>query len=268
MPQTNETLKSEEAAISGIRAVVLAGGKGTRLAPYTTIFPKPLIPIGEYAIVELILRQLISQGVCDVTLTLGHMAESIKAYFMQRPGLTSQFCLSFTQEEKPTGTAGSLAGVPGLDETFLVLNGDVLTTLDYRNLVRFHREQNAALTIAMHRHRVKIDLGVLQVDARYRIIDYREKPEAEHLISMGIYVYEPRVMKFIEPDVYLDVPRLVQRLLEVGETVVGYPNDARWLDIGRPEDYQQALREFEEHQQEFCVGFSIPRCPDFSLPGS
>src|SRR5438105_619263 len=136
---------------SGLKTVVLAGGRGTRLAPYTTIFPKPLVPIGEYPILEIILRQLIAQGFCDVTLTLGHMAELIKAYFMQRPSLTSHLRLSYTQEERPTGTAGSLACVGGLDRTFLVMNGDVLTTLDYRQLVRFHLEQKSALTIAMHR---------------------------------------------------------------------------------------------------------------------
>src|SRR5438270_12445594 len=131
MTHSKKELKLNRPAGSGIKTVVLAGGKGTRLAPYTTVFPKPLIPIGEHPLVELILRQLIAQGFCDVTLTLGHMAELIKAYFMQRPGLTSRLCLSYTQEEKPTGTAGSLASVPGLDKTFLVMNGDVLTTLDY-----------------------------------------------------------------------------------------------------------------------------------------
>ena len=250
MTQTKDKPLLQRPTFSGIRTVVLAGGRGTRLAPYTTIFPKPLVPVGEYPIIELILRQLIAQGFCDVTLTLGHMAELIKAYFMQRPGLTSRLRLSYTQEERPTGTAGSLACVPGLDQAFLVMNGDVLTTLDYRQLVQFHREQRAALTIAMHRHRVKIDLGVLQVDA-------------QHLISMGIYVYEPHVLKYIDANVYLDFPSLVLKLLNAGERVMGYPSDARWLDIGQPEDYHRALKEFEEHKEEYCANFSIAQDDDF-----
>lgn len=253
---------------AGVKTVVLAGGRGTRLAPYTTVFPKPLVPIGDYPILELILRQLIAQGFTDVTVTLGHLAELIKAYFQQRPSLTSQLCLSYAQEETPTGTAGSLAAVPGLDRTFLVMNGDVLTTLDYRELLRFHRENGAALTIAMHRHRVKIDLGVLQIDKENRIVGYREKPEEDHLISMGIYIYEPHVLEYIEPNVYLDFPSLVHKLLAAGESVLGYPNDARWLDIGRPEDYRQALMEFEAHREEFCANFSIADSGILSIPAA
>jgi NDP-sugar pyrophosphorylase family protein len=255
MPHKPTIKDRDPGSCAAIKAVILAGGRGTRLAPYTTLLPKPLVPIGGYAIVEIILRQLIAQGFADVTLTLGHMADLITDYFEDRPTLTQQLRLSCTREERPTGTAGSLARVPDLDRTFLVLNGDLLTTLDYRKLVRFHQEQNAALTIAMHRHRVKIDLGVLRVDANNRVAEYLEKPEAEHLVSMGIYVYEPHVLRYIAPDTYLDLPALVQKLIAAGESVAGYETDARWLDIGCPAHYEHAMQEFELHRSEFCANF-------------
>jgi NDP-mannose synthase len=240
-----------------MKAVILAGGKGTRLAPYTTVFPKPLVPIGRHPILEILLRQLHAQGVDDVTLTVGYLGELIRAYFAQRPKLTSTLKLSYVSELSPTGTAGSLASVAGLDETFLVMNGDVLTTLSFQDLVRHHRERGAALTIALHRKKVKIDLGVLTTDDRGDIVDYREKPEFDYSVSMGIYVYEPRVLRFIAPGEYLDFPDLVLRLIAAGERVAGYRSDDIWLDIGRHDDYARATEEFELHRDQFCRGFEF-----------
>ncbi len=234
-----------------MKAVILAGGRGTRLAPYTTVFPKPLVPVGEYPIIEILVRQLIAQEITDITLSVGYLAELLKAYFQQRPSLTEKLSLSYVMEEKPTGTAGSLAQVEGLDETFLVMNGDLLTTLDFRKLIEHHRAHDAALTIAMHKKHIKIDLGVLVTDDEFNITDYREKPEMDYLVSMGIYVYEPKVLNYIEKDAYLDFPTLALKLVAAGEKVVGYPSDDRWLDIGRHEDYQLATEEFEANRIEF-----------------
>src|SRR5947209_16226303 len=147
-----------------MKAVILARGKGRRLAPYTTVFPKPLVPIGDYPILEILVRQLAAQSIRTITLSVGHLAELIRAYFLQHPSLLEQIALSYVQEEHPSGTAGSLSLVPDLDETFLVMNGDVLTTLDFQALVAYHREQGAALTIATQQKQVKIDLGVLLCD--------------------------------------------------------------------------------------------------------
>lgn len=238
-----------------MKAVILSGGRGTRLAPYTTVFPKPLVPIGDYPILEILIRQLLAQGISDITLTVGYLAELIRAYFLQRPSLTEKLKLSFVTEDKPTGTAGSLALVPGLDETFLAMNGDVLTTLSFQKLVEHHKEQGAALTIAIHRKHVKIDLGVLTTDETGRVTDYREKPDLDYVVSMGIYVYEPRVLQYIEKNRYLDFPDLVHKLLDAGERVVGYHSQDIWLDIGRQEDYQLAVKEFEDHREEFCANF-------------
>ncbi|TNC94015.1 MAG: nucleotidyl transferase [Stygiobacter sp.] len=228
-----------------MKAVILAGGKGTRLAPYTAVFPKPLVPIGHQPILEIILKQLVHYGFNDVTLTTGYLAELIKAYFAnidtRIPGLT----LNYVYEDKPTGTAGSLASVPGLTEPFLVMNGDVLTSLDYRALVDQHLARGAVLTIALHNRVVKTDFGVVECDDDGLITGYREKPENSYLVSMGVYVYSPRVLDYIERDSYLDLPTLVLRLLEAKEKVVGIPVDAYWLDIGRHDDYGQAQEEFE-----------------------
>jgi NDP-sugar pyrophosphorylase family protein len=236
---------------AGLRAVILAGGKGTRLMPFTITFPKPLVPLGDRPVLEVLLRRLLRFGVSDVTLTLGHLAELIKAYFGHRHDLAERLTLRYVEEDHPTGTAGSLASVPGLDRTFLVMNGDLLTNLDFDALVRFHRERQALLTIATHTREVKIDLGVLQYDGDYRITGYLEKPTTKYSVSMGVYVYEPAVLDFIPRGGYLDLPDLVLRLLGRGERVCAYPADCLWLDIGRPDDYARAQQLFAEQKEAF-----------------
>src|SRR5262249_2090262 len=157
-----------------------------------------------------------------------------------------QATLRYVDEEEPTGTAGSLASVEGLDQTFLVMNGDLLTDLDFDELVSFHRRERAALTIATHRRSVKIDFGVLKADEKKQVIGYREKPELSYDVSMGIYVYEPRVLRFIAPGAYLDFPDLVLKLISAGEKVCAMPSDCLWLDIGRPDDYARAQEIYAE----------------------
>jgi NDP-sugar pyrophosphorylase family protein len=236
---------------AGLRAVILAGGKGTRLMPFTITFPKPLVPLGDSPVLEVLLRRLLRFGITDVTLTLGHLAELIKAYLVHHRTLTRQIKLAFVEEEQPTGTAGSLALVPGLERTFLVMNGDLLTNIDLHALVRFHLERGALLTIATHTREVKIDLGVLEYDENQQITAYREKPTNRYQVSMGIYVYEPAVLKHIEPGRYLDFPELVLRLLAQGERVCAYPADCLWLDIGRPDDYARAQQLFADKREDF-----------------
>jgi NDP-sugar pyrophosphorylase family protein len=237
-----------------MKAVILAGGKGTRLAPYTSVLPKPLVPVGEMPILEIVVRQLIAAGFDEIVITLGHLGELIRAFFLAQKRLSAQVRIRFVQEEEPTGTAGSLTLVPGLDETFLAMNGDVLTSLDYRRLLAFHREHGAALTIAGYRKEVRIDLGVLELDAAgTRVQGYVEKPRFEYPVSMGVYVYEPRALAHIPRDAYFDFPSLVLKLLEAGESVACYPSEDLWLDIGRPDDHAQAQRLFEERRQAFGV---------------
>lgn len=232
-----------------MKAVVLAGGKGTRLAPYTKILPKPLMPIGDMPILEVMLKQMKRAGVTDVILTVGHLANLMRTFFMdgQQWGMN----ISYSYEDKPLGTAGPLSLIEGLDSTFLVTNGDVLTTLDLRELVKFHKEQGGIATIAVHKRQVKIDLGVVQWDGNNRIAGYIEKPAFDYTVSMGIYVFEPDVMKFIPLNVYLDFPELVLKMIAAGEKVVGYAFDGYWMDLGRPDDYAQATEDFVSMRQRF-----------------
>ena len=235
---------------AGLRAVILAGGKGVRLRPFTVNFPKPLMPLGDDPILEVLIKRLVEFGITDVTLTLGHLAELVKAYFHTHNRLAAQVRLRYVEEDEPTGTAGSLASVPDLDDTFLVMNGDLLTDLDFDALVSFHRREDATLTIAAHRRHVEVDFGVLEADRDHRVIGYNEKPKLNYDVSMGIYVYEPRILQFIPRGTYLDFPDLVLKLISAGEKVCAMPSDCLWLDIGRPDDYARAQEIYTERKGE------------------
>lgn len=250
MKQTRST-RVRVGPATGLKAVILAGGKGVRLRPFTASFPKPLVPLGDQPVLEVLIRRLIGFGIRDITLTLGHLSELIVAYFRSHQRLSREVRLRYVREEAPTGTAGSLAQVPGLKRSFLVMNGDLLTDLDLHALVRFHRQQKAALTIATHGRHVKIDFGVLEFGPDQVIRSYVEKPEHTYQVSMGVYLYEPRVLKYIVPGRYLDFPELVLRLLKAGERVCAFSSDCLWLDIGRPEDYARAQELYEEKRGDF-----------------
>lgn len=232
-----------------MKGVVLAGGKGARLAPYTKILPKPLMPIGDMPILEVILRQMKIAGITDVVLTVGHLSELLHAFFNNGTRLGINITYSF--EDKPLGTAGPIAMIKGLDETFLVTNGDVLTTLDIRDLIQFHKSQHAITTIAAHHRQEKIDLGVIQFNGNSQVVGYTEKPTYDFMVSMGIYVFEPEVLKYIPAGEYLDFPDLVKKMVAAGERVVGLPFDGYWQDLGRPADYERAAVDFENMRSEF-----------------
>lgn len=227
-----------------MKAIVLAGGKGTRLAPYTKILPKPLMPIGEMPILEILLRQLARSGVDEVILTVGHLAHLLCSFFQdgQQYGLKIHYSL----EDRPLGTAGPLSLLPDLNETFFVTNGDVLTTLELRDLLAYHRAQQGVATIASHQRNVRVDLGVIQTNPQNEIVGYLEKPSYDFRVSMGIYIFEPVVLDYIGYNQYLDLPDLVLRLIDAHERVLSYPFDGYWMDLGRVEDYEQAVREFDQ----------------------
>jgi NDP-sugar pyrophosphorylase family protein len=232
-----------------MHAVVLAGGKGTRLAPYTNVLPKPLMPIGNMPILEVLLRQMKVAGFDEVTLTVGHLAELLEAFF--KDGSRFGMHIRYSIEDSPLGTAGPLALVGDLTETFLVCNGDVLTTLDIREVLKFHKAQGGIATVAMHQRQVKVNLGVIQLGDRNEIMGYLEKPSLDYLVSMGIYMFEPEILKYIEPNQYLDFPDLILKVLAAKEKVYGYLFDGYWQDLGNPEDYQQAQQDFAEMQSQF-----------------
>jgi NDP-sugar pyrophosphorylase family protein len=235
-----------------MKVVILAGGKGTRLAPYTVVFPKPLMPLEDIPILEVVIRQLRYYGFSEIFLAVGHLSELIRSYFNNghRFGLNIHYSI----ERDPLGTAGPLTLITDLDEPFLVMNGDILTDMDYRVLCQYHIVSKAAATIATHKRVVKIDLGVVTSSNENRIVDYTEKPTFDYLVSMGIYVFDPSVMKYIEPEQRLDFPELVLRLIKAGELVLSYPYEGYWLDIGRPDDYAQAIEEFSNMRSRFLPG--------------
>jgi NDP-mannose synthase len=230
------------------RAVVLAGGQGTRLRPYTTVLPKPLMPVGDRPILDIVVRQLKRAGFERVTMATGYLAELIEVFF--RDGESYGVAIDYFREQEPLGTVGALSMIDGLgDRDFLVMNGDVLTDIDYAALLEEHVESGAAATIATKTRDVRIQLGVLvfgDSQDRNRLTGYMEKPTVRYEASMGIYCFSPRVLEHIEEGEALDFPDLVLKLIESGEEVRAYPTDGYWLDIGRHDDYEAAQAEFEE----------------------
>jgi len=226
-----------------VQAVILAGGKGTRLVPFTHVFPKPLVPLGAKPILDTILRQLKHFGFTQVTLAVGYMAEMIETYVQHgaRYGLE----ITYSVEEEPLGTVGPLAQMAHLEPRFLVMNGDVITNLDYGALVTFHRQHQGLVTIGTYKKPLKIDLGIITHAGHHQITDYIEKPVHVFQVSMGVYVFEREVLQYIEPRKRLDFPDLVRRLLADGRSVVSYPFEGYWLNIGNHSDYEKALEEYD-----------------------
>ena len=232
-----------------MRAVILAGGKGTRLQPYTTVLPKPLMPIGDMPILEVVLRQLKAAGITRVTMAVGYLAELLRAFFGN--GARLGLPIDYSMEQKPLGTVGPLTLIPDLDGTLLMMNGDILTTLDYSGLVTSHRRSGAVATIASYVRQVKIDFGVIEADPGGCLTGYVEKPTLDYRVSMGIYVFEPEILRYLEPGEYRDFPDLIKTLIAEGKKVMSYPFSGYWLDMGRPDDYARAIEEFESRRHEF-----------------
>jgi NDP-sugar pyrophosphorylase family protein len=226
-----------------MRAVILAGGAGTRLRPYTTILPKPLVPVGDRPILELIIRQLARSGFERIDLSLGHLGELIRAYFGESEYGPRGVELQYIWEDEPLGTAGALRLAAPPEDSFLVMNGDILTTLDYSELMRFHAERGGALTIATHERDVPLALGVIEGDGGV-VSGYVEKPTLHYEVSMGVYVCSQRALEQV-PTGHFDFPELVLALLAAGETVSKYGFDGPWYDIGTPGEHERAVAAFE-----------------------
>ena len=232
-----------------MKALVLAGGKGTRLAPYTSVFPKSLMPLGDMPILEIMLYQMKRAGITEIILTVGHLAHLISTYFNN--GKRFGVNISYSHEEVPLGTAGPLSLVDGLDDTFLVSNGDILCDLELRELINGHKQSGAVATIAMYNREVNIDMGVIELDGRNAVVGYLEKPNFTYPVSMGIYVFEPKALEYIPNNQYFDFPDLVLKLIENGERVLGYPFSGYWRDLGRPGDFEDAARDFSTMRDKF-----------------
>jgi NDP-mannose synthase len=227
------------------RAVVLAGGLGSRLAPYTTVLPKPLLPVGDRAILDVVVHQLAEGGFRDLVFAVGYKSGLIETVFGD--GGPMGVAIDYHYEDKPLGTAGPLATIPDLDDSFLVMNGDVLTTLDYSALYEAHKESGNALTIATHRRVIETNYGVLESDpdGSRRVTGYVEKPEIPYIVSMGVYIAEPIVCSHIPSGEKCDIPDVIQSLTAAGERVGSYLFEGFWLDIGRHDDYERVISEFD-----------------------
>ena len=224
----------------GARAIIFAGGRGTRLAPYTSVLPKPLMPIGDRSILELVISQLSESGVADVTLCVGYLSHLIEAVVGN--GSTQGVNVTYVREQEALGTAAPLRLVEGLDKTFFAMNGDVLTTLDFGDLLRHHRETGSIVTIATRERPIQIDYGVLHLrPTGDRVYKYTEKPKTTSTVSMGIYVLEPEALEYIPPEGHFDFPDLVKALLRARQPVGALRFDGLWFDIGRRDDYEEAV---------------------------
>ncbi|MFE9401496.1 sugar phosphate nucleotidyltransferase [Streptomyces sp. NPDC006530] len=230
-----------------MHAVIMAGGKGVRLRPYTTALPKPLVPIGDqHAILEIVLRQLAAAGFTGCTIAIGHLGHIIRAYVGdgERWGLK----VDYSTEESPLGTIGPLLTMrERLPESFLVMNGDILTDLDYADVLTRHRTSGAPLTIATYARKVQIDFGVLTT-ADSEVVDFTEKPSMDYRVSMGVYGLSLDTLAGYTAGLPLGFDELVLDLLKAQTPPHAYAFEGYWLDIGRPDDYDRANAEFTTHR--------------------
>lgn len=233
----------EETTERNVRAVVLAGGRGVRLRPLTSVLPKPLVPLGDKSMLEILLRRLKAFGFSDVTICTGYLAELIMA--VCGDGSAYGLNISYSSEDQPLGTAAPLARIKDLSDVVIVMNGDLLTTLDFDKMIDFHIRSNADFTIGVYQRDVRIDFGVVLSDEEGCFAGFNEKPTYHYEVSMGVNVINKDVIESIDPNQYLDMPDLIKRIHDRGGKVALYREDCYWLDIGRMDDYETAQEVYE-----------------------
>ena len=231
------------------RAVILAGGKGTRLRPYTVVLPKPLMPVGEYPILEVIIRQLAHFGFNRITLTVNHQADLIRSFF--GTGEKWNIKIDYSLEDKPLSTMGPLTLIPDLPDHFLVMNGDILTDLDFGKFYTEHVNRKSLFSISAAR-REQVNLyGVLEKNNANNLTGFFEKPKHSFLVSMGIYMLNKETLNSIPVNQSFGFDHLMLKFLETKKDVYVEEFNGYWLDIGRPDDYMQAIEEFESMKNVF-----------------
>jgi NDP-sugar pyrophosphorylase family protein len=230
------------------RAVILAGGRGKRLRPYTITLPKPLMPIGDYPILEIIIRQLAAQGFDHITLAVNHQAEIIKAFFQngERWGIK----IDYSMEDQPLGTMGPLKNIPDLPENFLVMNGDILTDLSYQDFFNWHEESANLFSICSYHREHLVDYGVLETKDK-KLTGMKEKPRLDYEVSTGIYMLSRDVLESIPENQPFGFDELMHRFIEEKKTVRVHSHTGYWLDIGRSEDYKTATNVFLDNEEKF-----------------
>jgi NDP-sugar pyrophosphorylase family protein len=231
------------------RAVILAGGKGTRLRPYTVVLPKPLMPIGNSPILEIIIRQLACHGFDHISIAVNHQAELIQTFFGN--GAKWKIKIDYSLEDKPLSTMGPLKIIKDLPDDFLVMNGDILTDLSYSDFFDEHVKRKNLFTVSSYLRTEEIDFGVLEVDGSGHLLAFKEKPVDTHEVSMGIYMANRRILELIPENTSYGFDALMLDLIKSKRPVSVKRYDGYWLDIGRPDDYAQAIDEFEKMKGRF-----------------
>jgi NDP-mannose synthase len=231
------------------RAVILAGGRGTRLRPYTVALPKPLVPVGETPILEIVIRQLARRGFDRVTMAVNHQAEIIKAFFQD--GSKWGLHIDYSLEDKPLSTMAPLKLIDDLPAHFLVMNGDVLTDLDYAAFYDAHVQSDSIFTISSYVREEMIDYGVLDTDAQGRLVGFHEKPRHSYEVSMGVYMVSRRAVEGIPGNVAFGFDHLMHQLIASAVLPEVRRHSGFWLDIGRPDDYAKAIEEYEKDPARF-----------------
>ncbi len=231
------------------RAVILSGGKGTRLKPYTVVLPKPLMPIGDYPILEVVVRQLAKSGFGHITMAVNHQADIIQAFFGD--GRKRGVRIDYSIEDKPLGTMGPLRLIKDLPDNFLVMNGDILTDLDYAEFYRYHIGCKSVFTVASFVREVKSEYGILEISNENRLTGFREKPIVKHEVSMGVYMASSKILEYIPKDKPYGFDSLMADLIGTNRPAAVYRHNSYWLDIGNPSDYSKAIEEFENRREAF-----------------
>jgi NDP-sugar pyrophosphorylase family protein len=231
------------------RAIILAGGKGTRLRPYTTVLPKPLMPIGEYPILEIIVKQLVFYGFSKITMAVNHQANLIQAFFQD--GEKWKVKIDYSLEDSPLGTMGPLKLIKNLPDNFLVMNGDVLTDLNFDQFYNKHIDTKSIFTISSKKREQMIDFGVLEINPEHQLIGFHEKPHQFYEVSMGVYLLKKEALDFVPSESVFGFDHLMLKLLSEKKSISVISHEGYWLDIGRPDDYERAIDEFEINKKRF-----------------
>ncbi len=230
-----------------IKVVILAGGKGTRLMPYTSVLPKPLMPIDKYCILEIIIKQLSKQNLKDIIICVNHQAYLIKSYFGN--GSKWGVNIDYIQEKKTLSTMGPIKLIKNLTENFIVMNGDVLTSLNYRSLYNFHKKNKNLFTISANARKEDINYGLLKINKKNELIDFKEKPDINYLVSMGIYVLNSKIVNYIPKNKLFGFDHLMIKLLKAKQKINVKIFNGYWRDIGRPEDFALVNKEFDKYKR-------------------
>jgi dTDP-glucose pyrophosphorylase/CBS domain-containing protein len=226
-----------------LQAVIMAGGFGTRLRPLTDDLPKPMLPLGGKPLMELMIEQLRQVGIRRVNITTHYKPEKISDHFGD--GSSFGVELNYLNEDKPLGTGGALGLIDVPREPLLVINGDILTKVDFRAMLSYHQEHRAVMTVAVKQYDIKIPYGVIECEGP-RVSALKEKPQMHFLVNAGIYLLEPKVYEFIPNSEHFNMTDLIQLLLESNQTVVSFPVIEYWLDIGQIADYEQAQNDMKD----------------------